>query len=75
MNTTPKAPATIAAFDPDAYVPGDPIPVPQAVEANTESTWAMFEDVPRLKEPEFQDTVPFPMLDEKAMGLLPKKPT
>ena len=72
MNTTPKAPATKTAPDPEAYVQGDPIPAPQAVEANTESTWALFSDVPRMQEPDFQDTEPISMLDEKAMGLLPK---
>lgn len=45
-------------------MPGDPIPVPDAVEANTESTWALFSDVPHQPEPDFLDTVPASMLYE-----------
>lgn len=41
-------------------MPGDPIPVPDAVEANTASTWALFSDVPPPPEPDFLDTVPNP---------------
>ena len=48
----------------ERYMPGDPIPVPDAVEANTESTWALFSDVPHQPEPDFLDTVPASMLYE-----------
>ena len=54
-------------------MPGDPIPIPDAVEANTESTWALFSDVPRQPEPEFLDTVPASMLDEELAAKLRKK--
>lgn len=54
-------------------MPGDPIPVPDAVEANTESTWALFSDVQRQPDPEFLDTVPASMLDEELAAKLRKK--
>jgi hypothetical protein len=49
----------------DRYMPGDPIPVPEAVEADSDSSWALFSDVPRPPEPEFLDTVPASLLDEQ----------
>lgn len=57
------------------YMPGDPIPVPDAVEANTESTWALFSDVARQPDPdpEFLDTVPASMLDEELAAKLRKR--
>lgn len=74
VNTKPTQTAANDPPDLDRYMPGDPIPVAQAVEANTESTWALFEDVPRPEEPDFQDTVPVSLLEERALGILPKKP-
>ena len=57
-------------------MPGDPIPVPDAVEANTESSWALFSDVQRQPDPEFLDTVPASLLDEEiAAAMAPKKKT
>lgn len=50
-------------------MPGDPIPVPDATEANTESTWALFSDVQRQPDPEFLDTVPASVLDEEIAAL------
>ncbi|MBK6567737.1 MAG: hypothetical protein IPI09_16450 [Burkholderiales bacterium] len=66
--TKPAAPPTKPAAPPttpeqDRYMPGDPIPVPQAVEANSESTWALFSDVPRLPEPDFLETVPMSLTE------------
>ena len=49
-------------------MPGDPIPVPQAVEANSESTWALFSDVPRLPEPDFLETVPMSLTESDFSG-------
>ncbi len=73
MNTKPIDPASKDAPDLERYMPGDPIPVPQAVEANTESTWAMFGDIPKLQEPDFEDTVPFSTLDEQTPAIPGKK--
>lgn len=56
----------------DRYMQGDPIPVPEAVEANTESSWAMFDDAPRPTEPDFLDTVPASLLVEKLAAPLRK---
>ena len=52
----------------ERYLPGDPIPVPDAIESNTESNWALFSDVQRDPDPEFLDTVPASLLDEKLTG-------
>ncbi len=54
-------------------MPGDPIPVPDATEANTESTWALFSDVQRQPDPEFLDTVPASVLDEELAALTAQK--
>ncbi len=71
MNTKPNETAPQPEPEHDRYMPGDPIPVPHAVEANTESTWALFSDVQRQDEPDFEDTVPASSLEEMAIG----KPT
>lgn len=66
-----KPPAPISPSKPqqsrpqERYLPGDPIPVPDAIESNTESNWALFSDVQRDPNPEFLDTVPASLLDEK----------
>ena len=69
MNNKQPTPAQRTAQTPEKlqerYMPGDPIPVPEAVEANTESTWALFSDVPRQPDPEYMDTVPASLLDEE----------
>ena len=52
-------------------MPGDPIPVPQAVEANSESTWALFSDVPRLPEPDFLETVPMSLTESDFSETVP----
>ena len=58
-------------------MPGDPIPVPQAVEANSESTWALFSDVPRLPESDFLETVPMSLAEELLIRMppTPRKPS
>lgn len=76
MNNKPPAPASpsSAAERPaERYLPGDPIPVPDAVEANTESSWALFSDVPRQPEPDFLDTVPASLLEEELAATLRKR--
>lgn len=69
MNTKPKVPASRPApdRDQDRYLPGDPIPVPHAVEADTESNWALFSNVVRPTEPDFLDTVPASMPQEPSV--------
>ncbi|MES2585105.1 MAG: hypothetical protein V4627_20445 [Pseudomonadota bacterium] len=77
MNNKPPAatspPPSSQERSPERYMPGDPIPVPDAVEANTESTWALFSDVPRQPEPDFLDTVPASMLDEDLAATVRKR--
>lgn len=52
-------------------MPGDPIPVPQAVEANSDSTWALFSDVSRSPEPEFSETVPMSLAQPEFSDTVP----
>ena len=75
MSHSPKDSPAKAAPEPelDRYLPGDPIPVPHAVEANTESTWAMFLDANRATERGFVDTVPASIMDEQTLESLAKK--
>ncbi len=72
MNDKPPAPTSPSnpqqSRPQERYLPGDPIPVPDAIESNTESNWALFSDVPREPDPEFLDTVPASLLDEKLTG-------
>ena len=73
MSTKPSEPAARpvhAALD--RYLPGDPIPVPEAIEANSESAWALFSDSPAPPEPDFLDTVPASLLDEAAIAAAPQ---
>jgi len=76
VNTKPQEPAAKPAPTPEQerYMPGDPIPVPDAVEANTESTWALFSDAPHQPEPDFLDTVPASILEEQAVNTPPATP-
>ncbi len=74
MNTKPDPAATKTPEDEEAYVQGDPIPAPQAVEANTDSTWALFSDVVRQDHPEFEATVPAVLLADNSFDLAPRKP-
>ena len=57
----------------ERYIQGDPIPIADVVEANTESSWALFSGVPRQPEPDFFDTVPASLLDEELAAILRKK--
>lgn len=62
------APTVRAGLDP--YIPGDAIPVPEVIEKNTESVWALWTDV--VQEHTNNDAHPATQL----MGLdeLPKDP-
>lgn len=55
------APARPASKQPDTinpYVQGDPIPKPDAVEKDTDTTWAEFADLQALENRRFADTAP-----------------
>ena len=73
VSTKPPAPPPGPVPAQDRYMPGDPIPVPEAVEANSESSWAMFSDNPPPPEGEFLDTVPASLLEEAALATPPNK--
>lgn len=73
MNTKPQEPARKPALEPDRYVPGDPIPVPEATEANSESAWALFSDAPPHPETDFLDTVAAPQTEEPPAATPPDK--
>lgn len=48
----------------DRYMPGDPIPVPEAIETDTDSAWAMWQDsTQEPKTPTFDETVPMSLED------------
>lgn len=71
MNDQPQNPASRPAPDPDRYMPGDPIPVPEATEANSESAWALFSDPDQGPQTDFQDTVPASPLEEQKVAIPP----
>lgn len=77
MNNEPLAPPAPSTStqekSQDCYIQGDPIPVPHAVEANTDSSWALFSDMLRKPEPDFLDTVPVSPLDEELAAIVRKK--
>jgi hypothetical protein len=49
----PKSPETLSP-----YVRGDPIPKPEAVERNTDTTWAEWADLAAAENRKFADTAP-----------------
>jgi len=57
-----KAPAKPEADVAHPYATTDPIPVPEAVESNSDTTWALWEDLTASQDderkPKFADTVP-----------------
>ena len=74
MINKPQEPASKSEPEPDRYMPGDPIPVPHAVEADSESAWAHFSGLAHTEEPDFADTVPASAEEEQAIQRLYKKP-
>ncbi|MEO7390710.1 MAG: hypothetical protein ABIU58_00950 [Ramlibacter sp.] len=42
----------------DTYYPGDPIPVPDTLEKDTDTTWAMFQEVADKESHRYADTAP-----------------
>ena len=67
MKKKPQEPAANTPPDTDSYMPGDPIPVPHAVEADSESVWAHFTDTAQSDEPDFADTVPASAMEISAV--------
>jgi hypothetical protein len=65
VSTSPKNPPPPKRPEPNATVPGalydrfGPIPVPDAKESNTESVWALFEDVKNAKPQKPEATTDF----------------
>jgi hypothetical protein len=58
----PEKPASTQAQAQDRYQPGDPIPVPEVSEANTESAWALFSELAQIADD--VKTVPASLMDE-----------
>lgn len=52
--TTPK----IDPLEDRPYLPGDPIPVGDAVEKDTETTWKLFQELAAKQDMHYADTVP-----------------
>jgi hypothetical protein len=50
----------------DAYIRGDAIPVPEVVEMNSDSAWAMWNDAHAAHEAKFADTAPASIADMAA---------
>jgi hypothetical protein len=67
MKKKQQEPAANATPDTDSYMPGDPIPIPHAVEADSESVWAHFTDTAQHDEPDFADTVPASAMEISAI--------
>ena len=62
MINKPEKPASTQVQAQDRYQPGDPIPVPEVSEANTESAWALFSELAQIAED--VKTVPASLMDE-----------
>ena len=52
----------------DRYFPGDPIPVPEAIERDTDSAWAMWEDSVQPPSPDTN------FADTDILGIEPESP-
>jgi hypothetical protein len=77
-NKAPPAPDVQRSAQP--YAAGDPIPVPEATELDTDSAWGMFEDLadanvkPKLNATLFEKTVPADLTPMDPKTALPKPP-
>lgn len=58
MENTKKTQPVANKYDEDLYLPGDPIPAPEATVTDTDSAWAMWQDSIQLPRPPFDETVP-----------------
>ena len=63
MDNTKKIQPLPGKAPEDRYLPGDPIPVPEAIETNTDSVWAMWQDSNQEPRPTFDETVPMTLED------------
>lgn len=64
MDSNKKTQPTSSKSSDDRYMPGDPIPVPEAIETDTDSAWAMWQDsTQEPKTPSFDETVPMALED------------
>lgn len=73
---TPSAPAAAKpgpAGD-RPYLPGDPIPTPEALERNTDSAWALFNHLQEGHERGFADTQPPGFLETQTRGFAETQP-
>ena len=68
-SSTAPAPLTPGP-DRDTYIPGDAIPVPEVIEKDSESVWALWSDVVQSTTERYDETQPATLL----MGL-PELPT
>ncbi|MFC5498100.1 hypothetical protein ACFPOE_11190 [Caenimonas terrae] len=58
QSATPAQPVRRSADTINPYLPGDPIPKPEAVEKDTDTTWAEFADLQAVQNRGFADTAP-----------------
>lgn len=59
----------------DPYLPGDPIPVPEALERDSDSMWALWQRTHRAQEERYAETVPASMpVVERADPYAPTAP-
>ncbi|MEO5672634.1 MAG: hypothetical protein ABIR26_18260 [Ramlibacter sp.] len=56
--TTPPSRPSPKSNAEKAYLPGDPIPAADAVEKNSDTAWALFEDVAAKEQHRYADTAP-----------------
>lgn len=64
MENTKKAQPANHKVAEDRYLPGDPIPAPEAIEMDSDSAWAMWQDSTQdTKPPSFDETVPMGLDD------------
>ncbi len=63
MNITQKSQPKANKPVEDRYIPGDPIPVAEAIETDSDSAWAMWQDSTQESKPTFDETVPMALED------------
>ncbi len=63
MDSTPKTQPKANKPTEDKYLPGDPIPVAEAIETDSDSAWAMWQDSTQEPKPTFDETVPMSLED------------
>jgi hypothetical protein len=58
MATNPPRPAKPGSLDDEPYVQGDPIPVPEAIEKNSEASWRLWSELAATENRRYADTAP-----------------